>query len=151
MINIRQYQKADWNRLCEIHDKARMDELEGSVDLAAFLSLEKTAENEGLFEGELFVACYAETMVGFVAFNSNEITWLYVDPVHYTKGIGKSLLNFAIDNAGDKITAEVLSGNKPAIKLYLNLGFEIIEKRKGKLEGNEKYEAEGLIFQLIKD
>ncbi len=48
MLDIRPYQKTDWARLCDIHDRARIDELTGSVDLSAFLTLEQSAENEGL-------------------------------------------------------------------------------------------------------
>ena len=33
-----------------------------------------------------------ETVVGFVAFADNEITWLYVSPDHYRRGIRRVLL-----------------------------------------------------------
>lgn len=58
MINIRKYQKEDWQRMCEIHDLARKDELEGSVDKNAFKTFEETFENERLFDGEVLVALY---------------------------------------------------------------------------------------------
>ncbi len=148
MLIIRPYKDTDWKRLCEIHDSARIDELRGSVDLRAFLDLETTAEGEGLFDGELWLAEVADEVVGFVAFVPNEITWLYTDPEHYRKGIGRSLLEFAIQRCEAVITVEVLSGNIPAIQLYTQLGFEIIEKRKGQLTGNETFDAEGYIMRL---
>lgn len=150
MLAIRPYKDTDWKRLCDIHDSARIDELRGSVDLGAFLDLETTAEGEGLFDGELWVAEEADKVLGFVAFVPDEITWLYIDPKHYRKGIGKALLEFAIQGCGATITVEVLSGNTPAIELYHQLGFEIIEKRKGQLTGNETFDAEGYIMKLEK-
>lgn len=150
MLTIRPYKKSDWQRLCDIHDRARIDELTGSVDLKAFLTLEQTAENEGLFDDQLWVALEADNVVGFVAFEPEEITWLYVDSNHYRKGIGRRLLRFAIERCSDKIGLDVLSGNKPAIQLYLQEGFEIIETKKGRLAGNEAFEAEGLIMEFRK-
>ncbi len=148
-MKIRPYQKADWARLCEIHDRSRLDELRGSVDLAAFLTLEQTAENEGLFDDQLLVAELENRVVGFIAFDPSEITWLYVDPGYYRKGIGRKLIQTAIDNCGNKITIEVLTGNLPALKLYQSFGFQITETRKGQLTGNETFDAEGYILELL--
>lgn len=151
MITIREYREEDWKRCCEIHDLSRIEELRDSVDLRAFLTLEETAENEGLFDDELWVAEKDKLPVGFVAFSEDGVTWLYVHPENYKQGIGKALLNFAIEKAGNEITVEVLSENKPAIALYEKLGFIHIETRKGTLEGNETFEAEGFIMQLKKN
>jgi hypothetical protein len=52
-MNLRPYSPTDWERLCAIHDAARVYELEASGLAAAFLTLEVTAENEGLFDGEV--------------------------------------------------------------------------------------------------
>lgn len=53
MINLRNYHPEDWDAIAVIHDLARLDELKVSVGVEAFLPLEATAENEGLFEGEV--------------------------------------------------------------------------------------------------
>lgn len=55
-MNLRPYSPGDWERLCAIHDAARVHELQASGLADAFLSLEQTAENEGLFDGEVVVA-----------------------------------------------------------------------------------------------
>jgi GNAT superfamily N-acetyltransferase len=99
MIQLRTYTSADWDAIAAIHDRARLDELRVSVGVEAFLSLAATAENEGLFDGEVWVACYGETVVGFIAFAEDEVTWLYVSPDHYRQGIGRKLLRVAIDVA----------------------------------------------------
>lgn len=145
---IREYIETDWPYLCEIHDLARIDELTGSVDLAAFLTLEQTYESEGLFAGEVWVACIEEVPVGFVAFANNELTWLYVHPNQYKKGIARALLQKAIEQCDSNISTEVLSGNKSALRLYLSEGFKIKSVKKGKLTGNEAFDAEGVLLSL---
>lgn len=140
---IRPYQTTDWAAICEVHDAARQDELRHSVGLAAFLTLEQTFENEGLFDGEVWVYELEGRAVGFMAINGNELTWLYVAPAHYRKGIAGILLQKAIDTTDGPIYTEVLCGNDAALAFYLHHGFEILEKKTGKLVGNEAFDAEG--------
>lgn len=150
MIQLRKYQPQDWKTIAKIHDRARLDELSASVGTAAFLSLAATADHEGLFEGEIWVACDHETVVGFVAFADDEVTWLYVSPKHYRQGIGRRLLRQAISHCGSVVHTSVLSGNEPALNLYQSEGFIIVETKTGKLNGNESFSATGHILQLDK-
>ena len=146
-MEIREYLPGDWPRLCEIHDAARLDELRLSVGEAAFLPLEQAAENEGLFDASVFVAEVSGRVEGFVAFSRVELTWLYVDPGVYGRGIGRALLRHAIARAGDRFSAEVLEGNEPALQLYLSEGFKLVKKAKGRLVGNEAFEASGYVLE----
>jgi len=146
-MNIRPYKKSDWKRLCEIHDAARMDELRGSVNLAAFKSLENSAEEDGLFNDELWIGEINNQIVGFIAFSKEEITWLYIAPKEYRKGYGSQLLDFVLDTVEESIQTDVLSGNKSALALYLKKGFKILEKKKGKLGGNESFSVEGYVME----
>ncbi|MEM8718112.1 MAG: GNAT family N-acetyltransferase [Cyanobacteria bacterium P01_G01_bin.39] len=150
MIHLRNYSPEDWDAIAVIHDRARLDELSASVGIEAFLSLEATAENEGLFEGEVWVACDDQVIIGFVAFADDEVTWLYVSPDHYRQGIGKLLLRQAINRCRKTVHTSVLSGNDAALCLYLSEGFEIIETKTGKLNGNESFSATGYILKLDK-
>ena len=148
MIRLRQYQPKDWNAIATIHDRARLDELKASVGVEAFLSLAETAENEELFEGEVWVACDNDIVVGFVAFVDDEVTLLYVLPDRYRQGIGRRLLRQAIENCGSIVYTSVLSGNDAALNLYQSEGFKIIETKTGKLNGNESFSATGHILRL---
>ncbi len=147
-ITIRPYREADWEDICGIHDLARRDELRGSVDPAAFLPLASTAEPEGLFAGDVWVACAAQRVVGFVAAEDDEITWLYVHPDHYRCGIGRQLLRYAVQWCGSVVTTQALAGNTAAIELYTSEGFEVVETRTGKLSGNERFPATGVEMRL---
>lgn len=150
MIQLKKYQPEDWEAITAIHDRARLDELRASVGVEAFLSLADTAENEELFDGEVWVACAAEVVVGFVAFSDDEVTWLYVSPQHYRQGIGRKLLKKAIASCGKIVYTSVLSGNNTALSLYLSEGFKIVETKTGKLFGNERFSATGHILLLDK-
>ena len=148
-ITIRPYQDADWEAICGVHDRARLDELlRGSVDPAAFLPLAEAAGPEGLFDGEVWVACEAGGVVGFVAADDDEITWLYVHPDHHGRGIGRGLLRHAVERCGPVVRTEVLAGNTPAIGLYESEGFEVVGTRSGRLAGNERFAATGVELRL---
>lgn len=147
MTLLRPYQDSDWPQLCEIHDLARKDELRASGLLDAFLSLEQTAENEGLFEAEVTVAVVDAVVRGFVATRDGELTWLYVHPNSYRTGIGRALLRHAIAANQGNLTADVLVGNEAALTLYLAEGFEVKERLDGQLVGNESFAASGYLLE----
>lgn len=150
MIQLRKYNPEDWDSIADIYDRARLDELRASVGVEAVLSLAATFESEGLFEGEVWVACDDERVVGFIAFADDEVTWLYVSPAYYRQGIGKKLSRQAIDRCGKTVSTSVLSGNDAALHLYLSEGFKIMETKTGKPNGNESFPATGHILELDK-
>lgn len=146
MINIRPYKSTDWSRLCEIHDASRLDELRLTVGTDAFLSLEQTAENEGLFADKLCVATVDNVVQGFIAYSDEELAWLYVDPKFYRKGVGRALVQHVVADSKPTIKIELLEGNSPALELYLSEGFKVIKRVEGRLEGNEEFAAVGLVL-----
>ncbi len=147
-IKIRPYTDEDWLSICQIHDKARLDELKDSVDIKAFIPLEIAAEKEGLFDYEVWVATLFKKVTGFIAFHPNEVAWLYVDPSLYRQGIGKVLIEFALQKCEGIVSLEVLSGNKQAVQFYLSQGFEIKQKSHGNMPGNENFKVE--VFEMEK-
>ncbi|MBO9661894.1 GNAT family N-acetyltransferase [Dokdonella sp.] len=140
---LRPYTPDDWHRLCEIHDRARIGELRAAGLEAAYLTLEQTAENEGLFDGAVTVAVLDGEVQGFAAVRDGELTWLYVIPHMQGRGIGRALLRHAIDACDGDIAAEVLLGNDAALQLYRSEGFAIERKVDGRLAGNERFAASG--------
>ncbi len=146
-ISIRPFVEADWPRLCAIHDAARWDELKLCVGVAAFRSLEDTYQSEGLFDDHLVVAELNGVVAGFVAFDEAELTWLYVDPTHYRRGVGRALLRHAMGMGHGEIRIDLLEGNLPAQALYVSEGFQVVERREGQLIGNETFSASGLLLE----
>lgn len=138
-IIIRPYVETDFVRMEGIHDPARRMELELAGMPEAFLPLSIAAKREGLFDYNIYVAEYAGIAVGFIAFTEDEIAWLYVDINYLHKGIGSSLLEYALRFTNKDVSIEVLSGNAPAIALYSNFGFRTVETLNGKMPGNEGF------------
>lgn len=138
-MNIRSYIKSDWKKLCEIHDLARKDELRAVSLEKAFLPLEIAAEKEDLFEYNVLIAEENGNINGFIAFNNDEIAWLYVDPSMYRNGVGKALVAEAIKFARGSYTIEVLQGNTSALEFYTACGFREIGLKSGQMPGNESF------------
>ncbi|AXX92141.1 GNAT family N-acetyltransferase [Malaciobacter molluscorum LMG 25693] len=138
-MNIRSYKKSDWNDLCKIHDIARLDELKSALLENAFLPLEIAAKKEKLFDYEVLVAELEGQVQGFIAFDNEEIAWLYVNPKMYRKGIGKALVKRVLDSNSNFFLIEVLKGNSTALNFYKNCGFKEIGIDSGVMPGNEDY------------
>jgi ribosomal protein S18 acetylase RimI-like enzyme len=131
MITYREYQEPDWTAICQIHDRARPDELRGSCDPRAFVPIEQDEEVEDLKSSRKFVASLDEEVVGFVGLDDNYLAWLYVDPAHYGKGIGRELLRMGLREIGEGAWTIVLDGNRNAIKLYESEGFREVKRFAG--------------------
>ncbi len=142
-IVVRPYAERDWDALCRIHDAARLDELRDTVGLAAYLPLAETYENEELFSQPVRVADLDGRVAGFVAASTEEITWLYVDPALYRRGVARALVADVLERAGDRVELEVLDGNGAARAFYEAVGFVHESTSHGKLAGNETFEATG--------
>jgi len=134
-ITYRTYQDSDWKAICQIHDRARPDELLGSCDPRAFVPIEQDKEVEELRACRKFVACIDEEVVGFAGVDDKYLAWLYLDPDHYGKGIGRELLRISIREIGDGAWTIVLDGNRKAIKLYESEGFREIRRFAGENNG----------------
>jgi ribosomal protein S18 acetylase RimI-like enzyme len=147
-MHIRSYSPPDWKRLCEIHDAAREFELKASGLIEAFLTLEQTAESEGLFDAEILVAEESNEVLGFAAYTKEELTWLYVDPRYHRRGVGRSLVRAVVEASPNPLSLEVLVGNDAALSLYRSEGFSVVEQVSGKLAGNESFPATAYVLRF---
>lgn len=122
-ITIREYADGDWDALCRVHDRARPDELAGSCDPRAFVPLAEDATADDLGRSRKWVARAGERVVGFVGADGEYLSWLYVDPEYYGRGIGRRLLRRALAAIGPGARTIVLAGNARARALYESEGF----------------------------
>jgi GNAT superfamily N-acetyltransferase len=143
VLIIRHYDPRDWQAVQDIHDAARLIELTLSVGAHAFRRLSEMYAEEGLFDGTLWVAEQNARVVGFVAVNEDELTWLYVHPAHHRAGVGRRLLAHAVAAIDGEATAWVLAGNEPALRLYETAGFRLAETKAGHLSGSPNIPATG--------
>lgn len=125
---IRAYLPADWAAICRVHDRSRPDELRGSYDARAFIPLAEDPEGQYINTCVVFVAQWGEEVVGFAGVDDPYLAWLYVDPAHYRRGIGRALLKHCLDLLGKDAWTQACGNNEAAIGLYLSEGF-VIESR----------------------
>lgn len=138
-MKIRPYTTNDRNRLCEIHDAARRDELAAAGLSDAYLTLAETAENEGFDEYEILVADRDRIILGFAAFTTEELAWLYVDPLFHRQGVGSALIEAVLRETASPMSAEVLDGNNAAVAAYKKAGFVEVGRSHGQMPGNESF------------
>ena len=125
---IRPYRSSDWPAICRVHDRARPDELRGSFDARAFIPLDLDPEGDYIKFCDMFVADCEGGVVGFAGIDAPYVAWLYVDPDHYRRGIGRSLLRHCLDRLDSDAWTLACGNNTAAIELYLNEGF-VVESR----------------------
>ena len=122
---IRNYRPEDWEAICRVHDRARPDELRGSFDSRAFIPLAQDPEGEYIRQCDMFVAQLGEEVVGFAGIDDPYFAWLYVDPAHYRRGIGRALLKHCLARLGEDAWTRACGNNEAALALYVSEGFAI--------------------------
>ena len=127
-VLIRDYRPADWDAICRVHDRSRPDELRGSFDARAFIPLALDPEHEYIAECTMFVAEAGGEVVGFAGIDEPYLAWLYVDPAHYRRGIGRALLRHCLERLDDDAWTQACGNNHAALTLYEQEGF-VIESR----------------------
>lgn len=143
MLVIRPYRPEDFPGIERVHDRARRVELRYAGLEDAFLPLRIAAEREDLFAYPgLFVAELGGEIAGFAACTQEELAWLYVDPAHFRKGVGRALAEHALQRFPGIRRVEVLSGNAPAQALYARLGFVTAATERGRMPGNEAFSVQ---------
>jgi len=131
-ITMREYRATDWAAVCAVHDRARPDELRGSCEPRAFVPLAEEQDDAASFQrSRKFVACVGAHIVGFVGVDGTYLSWLYVDPAHYGRGIGRQLLRLGIRLIGPQAWTVVLAGNTRARWLYKSEGFQVVRTFEG--------------------
>ena len=136
-VHIRDYRPEDWVAICRVHDRSRPDELRGSFDARAFIPLADDPEHEYIAQCTMFVAESGDEIVGFAGIDEPYLAWLYVDPAHYRRGIGRALLRHCMARLGDDAWTQACGNNQSALALYLGEGFVIESRRTGKNAGYE--------------
>jgi ribosomal protein S18 acetylase RimI-like enzyme len=96
----------------------------------------EVAEGDEFFDSETWVACVdGGGVVGFVSWNGDYITWLYVEPGCQRRGIGRRLLHEALRRIGGEAWTNMIAGNEAALGLYRSAGMEVVWMRESDCEG----------------
>jgi ribosomal protein S18 acetylase RimI-like enzyme len=119
-FGIRRAIAADWPAVRRVHERAVPYEL----DFANEADRPRMASLEQVFRGELWVAEAMGRTLGFVACVRTDISWLYVDPSYFRRGIGRALLQHAVAHCGAIANAGVLADNAACLALMASEGFQ---------------------------
>ena len=136
-VLIRDYRPDDWPAICRVHDRARPDELRGSYDARAFIPLAQDPEGEYIQACVMFVAHQGDDIVGFAGIDDPYLAWLYVDPAHYRRGIGRALLQHCLARLGADAWTQACGNNEAALELYRSEGFVVESRFTGENAGYE--------------
>jgi len=91
-----------------------------------------------MHRGHNFVAIHANTIIGYILADCNEILSLVVHKNYRRKGIGKMLLFHALNTYDKTLCLHVRTSNKIAIKLYKSCGFKLQNIKKSFYANNSE-------------
>lgn len=76
----------------------------------------------------LLVALAERRVVGFVAASISQVDQLYVHPDHQNRGIGSTLLRWAQENSGGRLSLYTFACNHSAQRFYEGRGFRVVSR-----------------------
>ena len=133
---IRSYRKTDWGQVSAIYDLAKPDEMRGIVAAQAITPLAQDSQMLRYFsDSEVWVYEENGSVIGFIGRKKDVVSWLFVHPDHRRKGIARSLLNKLMESWKGPLELKVTRSNQVAMRLYVNLGFEVDEEFEGSMYG----------------
>lgn len=123
-MRIEIYNECHWTAICCIYNAARMLELQQVRNTGAFVPIEQDKQLNLLKNSEKLVAIVGGVSVGFIAYSSSFISFLYVLPQFHRQGIGTELLRSALRLTERPVSVQIFSDNAIAANIYLRSGFK---------------------------
>jgi ribosomal protein S18 acetylase RimI-like enzyme len=137
-ITIRKYEGKDWDVVCDIFIKAKLEEFKGVVAQENILPLQKDAAILKLFRNsDIYVAEIHNNVIAFAGYNKYLISFLFVNPEYCRRGVATKLLQYILPLIGNHAWLFVLKTNLAAVSLYNRFGFVIAEEFNGKYNDSE--------------
>ncbi len=132
-ISIRPLQEADLETVVDLWLKSSIKA--HSFIEASFWEGQVNAMREVYIpSADTWVADYEGMLVGFVSLNEEMLAALFVHPFFQGNGIGKQLLQFAMEQS-DSLVLSVYKENKRAMDFYRKQGFEAVQEQVDKHTG----------------
>lgn len=123
-FSIRSYQPKDWQGICRVHDAARLLEVKNFIPEGVTLPMKQAVEEDGaFFESDVFVAVSEEDVLGFIAVQGDELTWLYIHPDYHRRGVATQLVNSIRNSLGQHGFVLCAKENEYGFKFYQKVGF----------------------------
>jgi ribosomal protein S18 acetylase RimI-like enzyme len=137
-MKIRNYNKNDWEAVKEIYDLSRPDELAKVIDKNYIIKplVEDKIQFRIFNDSEILVSEENNKVLGFIGYNNNHISLMYVHPAHRGKQIAKKLLLEVTENLEGIISLWVAEQNSIAVKFYKKMNFYVERKFQKQLGTN---------------
>ena len=92
-----------------------------------FNEIKEVVQTINFYDFHVYCLIDDELVVGFLGVADKKIEMLFLTPGYFGKGLGKMLMNFAVNElAADKV--DVNEQNVKAVNFYQKLGFETYER-----------------------
>lgn len=129
-MTIRCYQASDFPSIVRIYNASKLDELKFEAHQHVLLPLETDHKRRSdLLSANIYV--YAPNEIkGYAAVSENLIQSLYVHPEHRCQGIGRALLEHALQHIKGRAHLYVVKSNVISKQLYHVYGFVDIDESK---------------------
>lgn len=95
----------------------------------------KTAVKRGLLMIEQLYGYYDQKLLGFIGIEDKKIEMLFIDANALNQGIGKKLLQYAIDTLKIRYV-DVNEQNEKALGFYQHMGFQVTSRSELDEQGN---------------
>lgn len=125
---IRPFRPEDFERVADIYNMSHTAEYAGEViDFSPEYLLDSPVVLDLFRTSEIYV--FDDGAVrGFVGHKKERIIWLYIDPKYQGQKIGIRLIEFVMDKLNNIAVIVVVKSNQPALNLYRNLGFSVVNE-----------------------
>lgn len=134
-MNIRKFEKSDWEQVVSIYNFAKADEFSGIQTEITIVPLELDHQMLKLFESsDIYV--YEDSFIkGFAGIKGFYISWLFIHPQYRRLKIAHKLISHILDTVKGKISLNVAATNMAARNLYLKSGFQVIKEFDSEYQG----------------
>ncbi|OUS24060.1 hypothetical protein A9Q99_26315 [Gammaproteobacteria bacterium 45_16_T64] len=127
-MKIRKYTENDRQHIVEIYRQSKLDELRYEGAKHVLLPLEQDRKRfSQLMESDIYV-CEKNHVIAYGAHCGAEIRALFVAPDDRGGGVGRRLLEHLLSVIAKPATLSVAASNYPAILLYRQFMFEVVEE-----------------------
>ncbi|MFD2201389.1 GNAT family N-acetyltransferase [Shivajiella indica] len=97
------------------------------LKLTDFVEIRELVKQMDFTQFEVYCLIQEQKVLGFVGLTGNKVEMLFLDPDHIGKGLGRKLMDFAIQELKAN-EVDVNEENTNAVTFYKKLGFEVYER-----------------------
>lgn len=127
-LEIKIYEPQYFDALCSVMNRSRRQELKSEKLEEVFLPLKDAPYLDYFLSSTIYLAVKDGVLAGFVGFQPNNLSFLYVDPDYQGQGIATELIKKALAELERPVRLEVFTHNERAKALYKRFGFKTVDR-----------------------